>query len=131
MHAISGQKRVRDGDTYRSTAPPGECVLSWGAAARHTAPKTRNLPEQVCGFPAAGSEPAIAAAGAAAPGTRVRAARRAPADAVTREGSVAATPLQVKRDPQLNKSEGRPFPCVIESRSGRIGRPPDAELQRG
>jgi hypothetical protein len=51
----------------------------------------------------AGSGPAIAAAEAAATGPRVRARRRA--DAVTREGGVAATALQVKRDVRLNKSE--------------------------
>jgi hypothetical protein len=72
----------------------------------------------------AGSEPAIAAAGAAAPGPAFARPGVPPADAVTREGGVAATPLQVKRDPQLNKSEGRPFPGVIESQSGRIGGPP-------
>jgi hypothetical protein len=52
------------------------------------------------------SEPAIAAAGAP-PRARVRAGpacRRA--DSVTREGGVAATPLQVKRGAQLNKSDG-------------------------
>ena len=67
------------------------------------------MPEQVYGFPAAGSEPAIVAAGAAAPGPAFARPGVPPADAVTREGGVAATPLQVKRDPQLNKSEGRPF----------------------
>ena len=64
------------GGACRSTAPPGECVLSWGSGTAHS-PETRNLPEQVYGFPAAGSEPAIAAAGAAAPGPRVLTFRRA------------------------------------------------------
>ena len=90
------------------------------------------MPEQVYGFPAAGSEPAIVAAGAAAPGPAFARPGVPPVDAVTREGGVAATPLQVKRDPQLNKSEGRPFPCVIESQSGRIGRPPSRpRIKRG
>ena len=56
------------------------------------------MPEQVYGFPAAGSEPAIVAAGAAAPGPAFARRGVPPADAVTREGGVAATPLQVKRD---------------------------------
>jgi len=51
----------------------------------------------VYGFPAAGSEPAVAAAGP--PRASAFAARVPPADAVTREGGVAATPLQIKRDP--------------------------------
>ena len=65
-----------DGGTYRSTAPPGECVLSWGSGTAHSL-ETRDLPEQVYGFPATGSEPAIAAAGAAAPGPAFVQARRA------------------------------------------------------
>jgi len=48
-----------------------------GASGTAYSPETRDLPEQVYGFPVAGSEPALAAAGAAAPGPRVRAARRA------------------------------------------------------
>src|SRR5258705_12851129 len=98
MHAISGQKRVRDGGAYRSTAPSGGCVLGWGSGTAPS-PEARDLPEQVCGFPAAGSEPAIAAAG---PPPRAPAFARPgvpPADAVTREGGVAATRFKSNATP--------------------------------
>jgi hypothetical protein len=72
MPAISGQKRASGGGRPRSTAPPGECVLSRGGGTAHS-PETMDVPEQMCGFLAAGSEPTIAAAGAAATGPRVHA----------------------------------------------------------
>ena len=49
------------GAVYRPTAPPGECVLTWNSGTAHS-PRTGDLPEQTYGFPAAESEPAIAAA---------------------------------------------------------------------
>ena len=59
------------------------------------------------GFPAAGSGPAIAAAGPAAPGPRVRGPGVPPADAVTREGGVAATPLQSQTRPSAEQKRGQ------------------------
>ena len=81
----------------RSPAPAGECALSWAAALR-AAPDYGFSRTNV--RIASGREQVhLAAAGAAATGLRGRAgpARRR-ADAVTREGGVAATPLQGKRD---------------------------------
>jgi hypothetical protein len=79
--------------------PHPQVSVSW-AGQRHCAqPGTRNLPEQMCGLPAAWSRLAIAAAGAAATGLRAGAGpayRRA--DAATREGGMTAAPLQAKRD---------------------------------
>ena len=128
---FQGRKRVRDGGTYRSTAPAGECVLSWGSGTAHS-PRTRDLPEQVYGFPAAGSEPATAAAGAATAAPAFARPCVPPADAVTRAGGVAATPLQVKRDPQLKKARaGRFHASSNRNRAESAGLPRDAELQRG
>ena len=99
MLAISGQKRVR-----RRGSPTVSCTArcvrpELGSGGTERSPETRDLPEQMCGLSAAGSRSTIAAAGAAATGLRVRAGPACrPADAVTREGGVAAAALQVKRD---------------------------------
>ena len=107
MHAISGQKRVRGRGTYRSTAPPGECVLSWGPAARHTAPKLGICPNRCTDSQRPGASPPSLPPG---PPPRAPAFARPgvpPADAVTREGGAAAAPLQVKRDPPAEQKRGQ------------------------
>ena len=105
MLVISGRRRVRDGGTWRSAAPPGERVLSLGAAARRTGPGTRDCPNGCTDSRRPGASPPSLPPGLPPPGPRVRACGRA--DAVTREGGVAATPLQVKRHPPAEQKRGQ------------------------
>ena len=78
---------------------PARCVRpELGSGGTERSSETRDLPQQMCGLSAAWSRSTIAAAGRhhGPPRSRGAACRRA--DAVTREGGVAATPLQVKCD---------------------------------
>jgi len=68
MHAISGQKRVR-GQGHLPVNRTTKVSASWaGGSGTAHGPETRNIIEQVYGFSATGSEPAITAAGATATG---------------------------------------------------------------